>query len=140
MTIRTEVLIVCWRRLQQARRSCKVLDMSGEDGPRNSAAMSSNTALVMCESHKSFDACVSPASLGRRAHSRGALFSVDNTLMTGLLVRPLDLGADFVVTSCTKSWATDTMAGVVAVRDPELAKRVYFYQNAEGTGLAPFDC
>jgi len=35
--------------------------------------------------------------------------------MTGLLMRPLDLGADVVITSCTKFACghSDTMAGVV---------------------------
>ena len=32
------------------------------------------------------------------------------------------------------------MAGVVSCRDPAIAQRLYFSQNAEGTGLAPFDC
>jgi cystathionine beta-lyase len=31
-------------------------------------------------------------------------------------------------------------AGILAVRDPALADRVYFVQNAEGTALGPFDC
>ena len=76
------------------------------------------------------------------ATTPGALLSVDNTLMTGLLVRPLDLGADLVVTSCTKFACghSDTMAGVVTCNDPAVAKQLYFTQNAEGTGLAPFDC
>lgn len=30
--------------------------------------------------------------------------------------------------------------GVLTVKGAELAKRVYFLQNAEGAGLAPFDC
>ena len=72
----------------------------------------------------------------------GILLSVDNTLMSPLLMKPLDHGADFCVTSCTKFAVghSDTMAGCVSVKDPELAKQVYFFQNAEGTGLAPFDC
>lgn len=41
---------------------------------------------------------------------------------------------------------SDTMAGVVTVRhivqrnQKTLAESIYFYQNAEGTALAPFDC
>ena len=31
------------------------------------------------------------------------------------------------------------MAGVLAVRDPALADRIYFVQNAEGTALGPQD-
>jgi cysteine-S-conjugate beta-lyase len=83
-------------------------------------------------------------AIAQMAHTTtpGCLLSVDNTLMTGLLARPLELGADMCVTSCTKFACghSDTMAGVVSVKDPELAKKLYFTQNAEGTGLAPFDC
>lgn len=42
---------------------------------------------------------------------------------------------------------SDTMAGVVITRPGVdgtsgklLGDVIYFYQNAEGTGLAPFDC
>ena len=61
------------------------------------------------------------------AATHGALFSVDNTLMTGLLVRPLDLGADLVVTSCTKFACghSDTMAGVVSARGQHNSARAY---------------
>lgn len=31
-------------------------------------------------------------------------------------------------------------AGILAVRDPALADRLYFLQNAEGSALGPFDC
>ena len=34
---------------------------------------------------------------------------------------------------------SDVMAGVLAVRDPALAERIYFVQNAEGTALGPQD-
>jgi len=29
---------------------------------------------------------------------------------------------------------------MLAVKDPELGKRLYFLQNAEGAGLSPMDC
>ena len=61
--------------------------------------------------------------------------------------RPLELGADIVVHSATKFMCghSDTMAGAVITRDMKegdktLAEALYFYQNAEGTALAPFDC
>jgi cystathionine beta-lyase len=61
--------------------------------------------------------CSSHRTSTMHAPTSGALFSVDNTLMTGLLMRPLDLGADVVITSCTKFACghSDTMAGVVRV-------------------------
>lgn len=56
--------------------------------------------------------------------------------------RPLDLGADICMTSGTKfvGGHGDVTLGLLTVKGPELAKRVYFLQNAEGAGLAPFDC
>ena len=50
-------------------------------------------------------------------------------------------GADIVVHSATKylSGHADTTAGVVCVRDEQLAHQIGFVQNAEGCGLAPFD-
>ena len=54
---------------------------------------------------------------------------------------PLLLGADVVVHSATKYLAghSDVMAGVIAVRDEEIGRRIAFVQNTEGSGLAPFD-
>jgi cystathionine beta-lyase len=81
-------------------------------------------------------------------HPVGTLLSIDNTMMSPMLSRPLEMGADLVMHSATKylSGHSDTMAGVVTCRDwkekdgKTLAESIYFYQNAEGTALAPFDC
>jgi len=75
-------------------------------------------------------------------HKRGILFSIDSTMMTPILQRPLDLGADIVVHSGTKFFGghSDTTLGVVCVKTEELAKEIAFFQNAEGTGLDPFSC
>ena len=58
-----------------------------------------------------------------------------------LLNGPCRLGADIVIHSATKylSGHSDVTGGVVCVRDPEISKRIAFVQNAEGSGLAPFD-
>lgn len=76
------------------------------------------------------------------AHANGALVLVDNSIMSPVLSLPLELGADIVMHSATKFIAghSDVMAGVLAVKGESLAKRLYFLQNAEGSGLAPFDC
>ncbi|KVI12132.1 Cys/Met metabolism, pyridoxal phosphate-dependent enzyme [Cynara cardunculus var. scolymus] len=76
------------------------------------------------------------------AHANNALLLVDNSIMSPVLSRPLELGADIVMHSATKFIAghSDVMAGVLAVRGERLAKELYFLQNAEGSGLAPFDC
>lgn len=80
--------------------------------------------------------------ISEMAHAHGALVLVDNSIMSPVLSRPLELGADIVMHSATKFIAghSDVMAGVLAVKGESLAKDLYFLQNAEGSGLAPFDC
>ncbi len=76
------------------------------------------------------------------AHAHGALFCIDNSTMSPYLQNPLDLGADIVLHSATKYLGGhhDVTAGAIVVNDDELAKQIYFIQNAEGNALAPFDC
>lgn len=78
------------------------------------------------------------AELSRR---RGLLLIADNTFLTPYLLRPLELGADITVYSATKYLAghNDTLGGLVATNRPELAERIYFYQNSVGAVLAPQD-
>eukprot|EP00250_Pteridium_aquilinum_P001298 c11509_g1_i2 orf=243-1508(+) len=80
--------------------------------------------------------------ISKIAHQQKALVMVDNSIMSPVLSKPLELGADIVMHSATKfiSGHSDLMAGVLAVKGERLAKDIYFLQNAEGTGLAPFDC
>ncbi|KAG8093828.1 hypothetical protein GUJ93_ZPchr0012g18784 [Zizania palustris] len=76
------------------------------------------------------------------AHYHGALVLVDNSIMSPVLSHPLELGADIVMHSATKFIAghSDLMAGILAVKGKSLSKEIAFLQNAEGSGLAPFDC
>eukprot|EP00887_Chlorella_sp_A99_P005089 scaffold25.g5089.t1 len=82
------------------------------------------------------------AAICEAAHAAGALVCVDNSMLTCLYQRPLDLGADIAMTSATKfaGGHSDVSAGVLVVRDPALADRLYFIQNAVGSALGPFDC
>jgi len=80
-------------------------------------------------------------ALAGLCRERGLLLIVDNTFLTPYLLRPLDLGADITVYSASKYLAghNDTIAGLVVVRDPQLAEQVYFHQNAAGAVLGPQD-
>ncbi|WVQ64760.1 cystathionine beta-lyase [Kwoniella botswanensis] len=73
--------------------------------------------------------------------SPDALIVVDNTMMSPYLQRPLELGADIVYDSGTKylSGHHDLMAGIIAVKRPEICKDIAFLINSVGSGLAPFD-
>ncbi|MEX2356346.1 MAG: PLP-dependent transferase, partial [Thermaerobacterales bacterium] len=72
---------------------------------------------------------------------KGILLMVDNTFLSPYFLKPLNLGADIVVHSATKYLGghSDLLAGVVVVRDPDLAARIHFLQNATGGTLGAFD-
>ena len=75
------------------------------------------------------------------AHKHDLLLIVDNTFLTPYLQRPLTLGADIVIHSGTKYLGghSDVISGFVVVNDDELAKKLYYLQNAIGGVLAPWD-
>ena len=75
------------------------------------------------------------------AHRHGALVIVDNTFMTPVLQKPLDLGADVVVQSATKYLAghSDLLAGTITTNDDALAEAFALAQKAQGGVLAPQD-
>uniref|UniRef100_A0A164WPS9 cysteine-S-conjugate beta-lyase n=1 Tax=Daucus carota subsp. sativus TaxID=79200 RepID=A0A164WPS9_DAUCS len=107
------------------------------------SAVGPNTKLVWIESPTNPRQQISDIrKIAEIAHSHGALLMVDNSMMSPVLAQPLELGADIVMHSATKfvSGHSDVMAGVLAVKDERLGKKLYFLQNAEGAGLAPFDC
>ncbi len=76
------------------------------------------------------------------AKKHNVLLAVDNTFATAYLQRPLDLGADIVMHSATKYLGghSDVVMGTLAVKDKELADRLYFIQNAGGAIAGPQDC
>ena len=75
-------------------------------------------------------------------HSVGGLLIVDNTFLSPLFQRPLELGADIVVHSGTKYLGghNDTLAGFLVVKDKEIAEKLRFHAKTVGACLAPFDC
>jgi cystathionine beta-lyase len=75
------------------------------------------------------------------AREAGLVSIVDNTFMTPLLQRPLELGADVVVHSATKFLGghSDVIAGLAAARTEELGRRIYAVQNGFGGVLGPSD-
>lgn len=99
------------------------------------------TIVCWCASCVNAQVC-DIAAIVSIAHAAGALVCVDNSFLTPLYQRPLQLGADISMTSGTKyiGGHGDTTLGMLAVRDPELGKQLYFLQNSEGAGLAPMDC
>jgi cystathionine beta-lyase len=105
-------------------------------------AISSKTKFVWLETPTNPTLKVSDiAEIAKIAHANGALLVVDNTFASPALQRPLELGADIVVHSATKYLAghSDVVAGLVVAKDPEIAARIKYIQNASGAILGPFD-
>jgi cystathionine gamma-synthase len=75
------------------------------------------------------------------ARTRKLLTIIDNTFLTPYFQRPLELGADIVVHSGTKYLGghNDTLAGLIATGDEQIAERLKFIQNSVGAVLSPFD-
>lgn len=103
---------------------------------------SSNTKIVWLETPtnpllKLFDI----QKISKICKENGWLLCVDNTFMSPIFQKPLELGADLVVHSMTKyiGGHSDTVAGVVVTSDDKLADQLYRDQNSVGYICAPFD-
>jgi cystathionine gamma-lyase len=70
-----------------------------------------------------------------------AVTVVDNTTAGPLLQRPLDLGADYSLTSATKhlSGHADLLLGYVTTRDPERAQSLRAWRTHAGSIPGPFE-
>jgi cystathionine gamma-synthase len=75
------------------------------------------------------------------AHAADALAVVDNTFLSPIWQRPLDLGADMVMHSTTKylNGHSDVVGGAVISATKELHDNLAWWANAIGVTGAPFD-
>jgi cystathionine gamma-lyase len=75
------------------------------------------------------------------AHAAGALVALDNTLLTPLGQRPLDLGCDFAAYSDTKAMTghADLLLGHVATHDEALGKQVRDWRSQTGSVPGPLE-
>lgn len=76
-----------------------------------------------------------------KAKQAGALAVVDNTTASPLGQRPLDLGADVVVSSDTKlvNGHSDVLSGHVASRNADVIARIRDWRAHTGAVLGPFE-
>ena len=71
----------------------------------------------------------------------GLLTIIDNAFLTPYLSTPLTEGADIVLHSATKyiGGHNDVLAGVVTVKDTQLAETLGQFHNMTGATLSPLD-
>jgi cystathionine gamma-lyase len=81
------------------------------------------------------------AAIARKARAAGALLVVDNTTMTPLGQRPLDLGADIVVAADTKALNghSDVLFGHVSSRNADAIGAVRDWRRVAGAIPGPFE-
>ncbi len=84
---------------------------------------------------------VDVAAVAARARAAGALVVADNTFLSPVWQRPLELGADLVIHSTTKylNGHSDVVGGAVIAATPELHEQVRWWGNCIGVTGAPFD-
>ncbi|WP_306253362.1 PLP-dependent aspartate aminotransferase family protein [Parvularcula sp. IMCC14364] len=127
-------------RRDSANLSFTYIDMTNPDNLAD--AITSDTKLIWVETPTNpMLKVIDIEAVSRIARDKGVMVGVDNTFASPFAQRPLDLGADIVMHSATKflNGHSDVIAGVLVVRDDDLADRLAFLQNSVGAQLGPFD-
>lgn len=81
-------------------------------------------------------------AIAERCKSAGLKLAVDNTFLSPIFQRPLELGADVVVHSTTKyiNGHSDVVGGVLVTNDAAWAEQLAYLQNAVGAVPGAMDC
>lgn len=81
------------------------------------------------------------AEISHKAHQAGALVVVDNTFLTPIFQQPFQLGADFIVHSCTKylNGHSDLVAGIVIAKAQQDYEQLAWWANNLGVTTSAFD-
>ena len=131
-------LLDAFQRLGKIR--CTFVDQT-DDGAFEQA-LSDDLALLWIETPS--NPLLRVTDIARRAaaaKARGALTVADNTLLSPLRQRPLDLGCDIVIHSTTKvlNGHADLFGGAALARDPALVEELEWWSNAAGLNASAFD-
>ncbi len=113
-----------------------------EDASKIADKITKNTKLIFIETPTNpMMNIIDIEAVAKIAGKQDILMAVDNTFASPYLQNPLDLGADIVMHSATKYLGghSDVVIGVLAVKNQELADRLYFIQNASGAVAGPQD-
>ncbi|MCL6408833.1 aminotransferase class I/II-fold pyridoxal phosphate-dependent enzyme, partial [Dickeya dadantii] len=106
------------------------------------AALAEKPKLVLVESPSNpLLRVVDIAAICQAAREAGAVSVVDNTFLSPALQKPLELGADLVVHSCTKylNGHSDVVAGAVIAKDADTITELAWWANNIGVTGAAFD-
>ncbi|CAH1567398.1 O-succinylhomoserine (thiol)-lyase [Vibrio rotiferianus] len=120
----------------------KVLFVDQSDQQALDAAIAKKPKLVLLETPSNpLVRVVDIAAVCEKAKQVGALVAVDNTFLTPVYQKPLELGADFVIHSTTKyiNGHSDVIGGVVITKSEEHTEELAWWGNCIGATGTPFD-
>ena len=120
----------------------KVQFVDQSDQQALDAAIAKKPKLILLETPSNpLVRVVDIAAVCEKAKRVGALVAVDNTFLTPVYQKPLELGADFVIHSTTKyiNGHSDVIGGVVITKTEEHAEELAWWGNCIGATGTPFD-
>ncbi|EHH1032813.1 O-succinylhomoserine (thiol)-lyase [Vibrio parahaemolyticus] len=120
----------------------KVQFVDQSDEQALEAALAKKPKLILLETPSNpLVRVVDIAAVCEKAKQVGALVAVDNTFLTPVYQKPLDLGADFVIHSTTKyiNGHSDVIGGVVITKIEAHAEELAWWGNCIGATGTPFD-
>lgn len=118
----------------------KFVDQSDEQALEAAIALKPKLILIETPSNP-LVRVVDIRKVCQQAQQVGALVAVDNTFLTPVFQKPLELGADFVIHSTTKyiNGHSDVIGGVVITKDEQHAEELAWWGNCIGATGTPFD-
>ncbi len=120
----------------------KVQFVEQSDEQALEAALAKKPKLILLETPSNpLVRVVDIAAVCEKAKQVGALVAVDNTFLTPVYQKPLELGADFVIHSTTKyiNGHSDVIGGVVITKTEAHAEEIAWWGNCIGATGTPFD-
>jgi len=127
-------------RAEQGRLKVKFIDFLNTK--EVSDAFKEGPALIMLESPSNpLMRLVDISEICKLAKKAGALVAVDNTFLSPVRQRPLDLGADFSVHSTTKylNGHSDVVGGAIISKNQDHGDQLTWWANCLGVTGSPFD-
>lgn len=120
----------------------RVTFVDATDARNVERAIHTQTKLVFIETPANPTLVLTDISaIAKATKSRGVRLAVDNTFLTSVILRPLDLGADLSVYSTTKyiEGHNATVGGSIVTGDAELDERLRRIRKTVGSIQAPFE-
>ncbi|EJG2012011.1 O-succinylhomoserine (thiol)-lyase [Vibrio parahaemolyticus] len=120
----------------------KVQFVDQSDEQALEAALAKKPKLILLETPSNpLVRVVDIAAVCEKAKQVGAWVAVDNTFLTPVYQKPLEIGADFVIHSTTKyiNGHSDVIGGVVITKTEAHAEELAWWGNCIGATGTPFD-